>query len=41
MMMHTTLTQLRTLKLDREVHYRSDRKLARLLKSARLKSDQK
>lgn len=69
MMMHTTLTQLRTLKLDglacgleeqltlpgmaamsfeerlallvdREVHHRSDRKLARLLKSARLKYGQ-
>lgn len=69
MMMHTTLAQLRTLKLeglacgleeqltmpgmtamsfeerlallvDREVHHRSDRKLARLLKSARLKYGQ-
>ena len=66
MMMHTTLTQLRQLKLDgiataleeqlgqpgmtamsfeermsllidREVHYRNDRKLLRLLKNARLK----
>jgi len=69
MMMHTTLTQLRTLKLDglvtaleeqlsqpgmaamsfeerlallvdREIHCRSDRKLARLLKQARLKYPQ-
>lgn len=69
MMMHTTLTQLRTLKLDglavaleeqltqpglasmsfeerlallvdREVHYRSDRRQARLLKQARLKYPQ-
>jgi DNA replication protein DnaC len=68
-MMHTTLTQLRTLKLDglavaleeqltqpglaamsfeerlallvdREVHFRSDRKQARLLKQARLKYPQ-
>ncbi len=66
MMMHTTITQLRTLKLDglalgleeqltqpgmtalsfeerlallidREVHYRSDRRLTRLLKQAKLK----
>lgn len=69
MMMHTTITQLRTLKLDglavaleeqltqpgmaamsfeerlallvdREVHYRSDRRQARLLKQARLKYPQ-
>lgn len=69
MMMHTTLAQLRTLKLDglatgleeqltqsgmaamsfeerlallvdREVHYRSDRKLLRLLKNAHLKYGQ-
>jgi DNA replication protein DnaC len=69
MMMHTTLTQLRSLKLeglaaaleeqlgmagmgamsfeerlallvDREVHWRSDRKLQRLLKQARLKYGQ-
>ena len=70
MMMHTTLTQLRTLRLDglaagleeqmtqaggmtalsfeerlallvdREVHWRSDRKLVRLLKAARLKYGQ-
>ena len=69
MMMHTTLTQLRQLKLDglaialeeqlgqpgmsamsfeermallidREVHYRNDRKLLRLLKNARLKYGQ-
>ena len=69
MMMHTTLAQLRTLKLDglatgleeqltqpdmaamsfeerlallvdREVHYRSDRKLVRLLKNAHLKYGQ-
>ncbi|MDN5836110.1 MAG: IS21-like element helper ATPase IstB [Nitrosospira sp.] len=69
MMMHTTLAQLRTLKLDglatgleeqltqsgmaamsfeerlallveREVHYRSDRKLLRLLKNANLKYGQ-
>ncbi len=69
MMMHTTLAQLRTLKLnglatsleeqltqpgmasmrfeerlallvDREVHYRTDRRLVRLLKQARLKYPQ-
>lgn len=70
MMIHTTLAQLRTLKLDgfatgleeqmtqpgmtalsfeermallvdQEVHVRNDRKLARLLKSARLKYGQR